>query len=94
MEHNMTFEELWEHEERQGLQQRLQQDYPAWQRRRRLRRGVLASVTVVAVVAVILPFTFHLSPLTSYDYVCCNRSGIADAHWADVASNILTTPTI
>ena len=90
----MTFDSIWEQEERQGLQQRLRQDYPAWQRRRRLRRGVLASVTVVAVVAVILPFTFHLSPLTSYDYVCCNRSGIAEGHWAKVASNILTIETL
>ena len=91
---NMTFDSIWEQEERQGLQQRLQQDYPAWLRRRRLRRGVLASVTVVAVVAVILPFTFHLSPLTSYDYVCCNRSGIAEGHWATVAADILTKEMI
>ena len=90
----MTFDSIWEQEERQGLQQRLQQDYPAWLRRRRLRRGVLASVTVVAVVAVILPFTFHLSPLTSYDYVCCNRSGIAEGHWATVAADILTKEMI
>ena len=91
---NMTFDSIWEQEERQGLQQRLQQDYPAWLRRRRLRRRVLASVTVVAVVAVILPFTFHLSPLTSYDYVCCNRSGIAEGHWATVAADILTKEMI
>lgn len=88
---NMTFEELWENEERQGLTSRLQEDYPGWIQRRRRRRTVAAGV-VVAVVA-LSPFTFHLSPST-YDYVCCNRSGIAEGHWAKVASNILTTETL
>ena len=85
---NMTFEELWEQEERQGLTSRLQEDYPGWIRRRRRRRTVAAGV-VVAVVA-LSPFTFHLSPST-YDYVCCNRSGIAEEYWANMAGDILLT---
>ncbi len=93
MEHNMmTFDELWEQEERKGLQQRLQEDYPAWQRRRRQRQTVLAAAVVI--VAVLSPLTFHLSPSKGYDYVACNRSGIAESHWATVAGNILTTETI
>ena len=92
MEHNITFEELWEQEERQGLQQRLQQDYPVWQRRRRTRRTAICSTLVLVVV--LSPLTFLLSTPEGYDAVCCNRSGIADAHWADVASNILTTSTL
>ena len=92
MEHKMTFDSIWEQEEQQGLQQRLRQDYPAWLRRRRQRRTVLAAAVVI--VAVLSPLTFHLSPSKDYDYVACNRSGIAEDHWAKVASNILTIETL
>ncbi len=86
---NMTFEELWEREERQGLERRLRQEYPAWRRRRRARRVALASVAVLAGVAL---YDFHL-PLSTrgYDAVACNRSGIADSHWVDVAAKTLRT---
>jgi hypothetical protein len=89
---NMTFDSIWEQEERQGLQQRLRQDYPVWLRRRRQRRTALAAAVVI--VAVLSPLTFHLSPSKGYDYVACNRNGIAEGHWAKVASNILTTETL
>jgi hypothetical protein len=92
MEHNMTFDSLWEQEERQGLQQRLQQDYPAWLRRRQQRRTAVA--TVAMLVAIILPTFHHILPSKHYDAVACNRSGIAESHWADVAAQILTTPTL
>ena len=88
MEHNMkTFDELWEQEERQGLQQRLQSDYPAWQRRRRQRITLACTFAVVVVAGI--TFNLHLSTPKNYDGVACNRSGIADTHWADVAANIL-----
>ncbi len=94
MEHNMmTFDELWVQEERQGLQRRLQQDYPAWTRRRHTTQIVMASVAVVVVAAGIALSTLH-SPHSTYDSVACNRSGIADSHWASVASNILTIETL
>ncbi|MBP5527708.1 MAG: hypothetical protein J6X79_04545 [Bacteroidales bacterium] len=93
MEHNITFEELWEHEERQGLQQRLQQDYPSWLRRRRIRRTALAGIAVL-VVAGISIFSFQFSISKDYDYVACNRSGIAEDHWATMAANILTKEMI
>ncbi len=89
----MTFDSIWEQEERQGLQQRLQQDYPAWLRRRRVRRTALASIAVL-VVAGFSFFNFQFSTPKDYDYVCCNRSGIAEGHWAKVASNILTIETL
>ena len=90
----MTFEEFWEQEERKGLLHRMRDDYPLWHRRRRIRRTALASVAVVAVAGFSL-FTFSLPDAPHcYDAVCCNRSGIAEGHWAEVASNILTTPTI
>ncbi len=89
----MTFDSIWEQEERQGLQQRLRQDYPAWLRRRRQRRTALASIAVL-VVAGISIFNFQFSTSKDYDYVCCNRSGIAEGHWADVAAHVLTIETI
>lgn len=92
MEHKMTFDSIWEQEEQQGLQQRLRQDYPVWQQRRKQRRTIMAAAVVA--VAVISSLTFHLFPARNYDYVACNRSGIADAHWADVASHILTIETL
>ncbi len=85
---NMTFDSIWEKEERQGLQQRLRQDYPAWVRRRRQRRTALATITVLAVAGFSF-FNFQSSTSKDYDYVACNRSGIAEGHWADVAANIL-----
>lgn len=88
MEHKMTFDSIWEQEEQQGLQQRLRQDYPTWLRRRRQRRTALASIAVLAVAGFSF-FNFQSSTSKDYDYVACNRSGIADAHWADVAANIL-----
>lgn len=93
MEHNMTFDSIWEQEERQSLQQRLRQDYPTWLRRRRQRRTALASIAVLAVAGLSI-FNFQSSTSKDYDYVACNRSGIAEGHWAKVASNILTIETL
>ena len=93
MEHNITFEELWEHEERQGLQQRLRQDYPAWQRRRRQRQVAVASVAVL-MVAGLSVFNYHFSTSKDYDGIACNRSGVPNGHWAAVAADILTKEMI
>lgn len=93
MEHKMTFDSIWEQEEQQGLQQRLRQDYPAWLRRRRQRRTALATITVLAVAGFSI-FNFRSSISKDYDYVACNRSGIAESYWVKVASNILTIETL
>ena len=89
-----TFDQLWEQEERQALQQRLRQEYPRWQRARRVRRTAVASVAVLLVAGITLS-TFHF-PLSTrnYDSVACNRSGIAEGHWAAEASRILTIETL
>ena len=89
----MTFDNLWEQEEHQGLQQRLRQEYPHWQRARRVRRTALVSVAVLLVAGFsILNSQFSIPK--SYDSVACNRSGIADSHWANEAGRILTIETI
>ena len=68
-------------------------DLPKWcARRRRIRHTTLASMAVVAVMGISF-LTVHLSIPKGYDAVVCNRSGIADTHWVNVASTILTTPT-
>lgn len=87
------FEELWEQEERQGLQRRLRQEYPAWRQRRRVRRTAVASVAVMLVAGVSF-FNIHFSIPKGYDSVACNRSGIAEGHWAAEASRILTIETL
>ena len=90
----MNFDSLWEREEQQALQRRLRQEYPRWQRARRVRRTALASVAVLLVAGITLS-TFHF-PLSTrnYDSVACNRSGIADSHWASEARRILTIETL
>ena len=90
----MTFDESWEQAERQALLQRLQREYPVWQRRRKQRIAVACTVAVLAATGITLS-SLH-SPLSSlqYDGVCCNRSGIAESHWAEVAANILTAEVL
>lgn len=90
MERNrMTFDELWEQEERRGLQMRLQHDYPAWKRRR--KQGIALAGTVATMLVVgIITFNFQLSTPKGYDGVICNRGGIAESHWVSVAANTLT----
>ncbi len=97
-----TFDNLWEREEQQALLQRLRREYPRWQRARRVRRTALASLAVLLVAGITLFFSFLFSlssflfPLSTrtYDSVVCNRSGIADRHWAAEASRILTIETL
>lgn len=84
-----TFDTNWEHEEQQGLLQRLRDERGTWAKRRRTQRTVLATVAVLAVAAVPL-IDYSMAADKRYDGVVCNRSGIADSHWADVAGHILT----
>ena len=87
---NMTLDEIWEQEELQGLERRLLGEYPAWKRRRRTRRALVASVSALLVAGISI-FNFQFSTPKDYDYVCCNRSTFPDNHWAEVAGNILLT---
>lgn len=87
------FDELWEKAEVEKYTESLSAEYPAWLRRRHQRRTALATVAVL-VVAGFSIFNFQPSTSKDYDYVACNRSGIAEGHWAKVASNILTIETL
>lgn len=89
----MHFDSLWEREEQQALQRRLRQEYPRWQRARRVRRTALASLAVLLVAGFSI-FNFQFSTPKSYDSVACNRSGIAASHWASEAGRILTIETL
>ena len=89
----MNFDSLWEREEQQALQQRLRQEYPRWQRARRVRRTALASLAILLVAGFSI-FNFQFSTPKSYDSVACNRSGIAASHWASEAGRILTIETL
>jgi len=89
----MNFDSLWEREEHQGLQRRLRQEYPRWQRARRVRRTAVASVAVLLVAGFSI-LNSQFSTHKSYDSVACNRSGIAEGHWAAEASRILTIETL
>ena len=89
----ISFDELWEQEERQGLTSRLQVGYPAWLRRRNRRRTVAIAVAVLGIAGFSILYSQSSIP-DGYDYVCCNRGGVADAHWAEVASHILTIETL
>ena len=84
------FENLWQRAEVEGYATKLSQEYPAWRTRQRRTAGMTAVAAVMLAVAVPVFVPHH----DGYGKVYCNRSGIADAHWADVASNILTTSTL
>ena len=94
MEQPLTpFNDLWEREALAGLGRRLRSGYPQWQRRRRRRRLALAAAAAVAVAGITI-FNFQLSIPRPYDSVACNRAGIPDRHWADVAAHVLTAKTL
>lgn len=90
----MTFDDLWEQEERQGVARRLQQGYPKWQRQHKAMRCTALAAVAVLAVGGILAVDSQLSAIDCFEAVCCNRSGIPDGHWADVAAHVLTIETI
>lgn len=89
----MTFDKQWELEEQRTLLERLRKERPLWARRRRQRHTALATMALAVVVGVAI---FNLQPSSpkGYDVVCCNRTAFPEAHWVEVAGNILTRQTI
>lgn len=81
MEQPLTpFNDLWEREALAGLG-------------RRRRRLALAAAAAVAVAGITI-FNFQLSIPRPYDSVACNRAGIPDRHWAEVAAHVLTAKAL
>ena len=87
------FEELWQRAEAEGYASKMASEFPAWLRRRNHRRTVSIAVAVLGIAGFSILYSQSSIP-DGYDYVCCNRGGVADAHWADVASHILTIETL
>lgn len=85
------FEELWEKEERRGVELRLQREYPIWKRRRQRTMSAAAAVTLMIMVGV--PLLKPATP-TGFDKVYCNRTGTTDTQWAALAADILTREVI
>lgn len=106
MEQKMTFDEQWEREEQQALMGRLRRERATWARRRRTGRTAALGVVATLAVATALelggvagdnvPATGEPagSAHSRYVAVCSNRPSIPEGHWADVASGILTLPTL
>lgn len=88
MMNEREFERLWERAEAESHASMLAAEYPAWRQKQRRTTGIVAGIALVA-VAGIFTFNYQFSNHQGYDYVACNRSGIADSHWAGVAANIL-----
>lgn len=81
------FEQLWQRAEAARYADELAGEYEGWRQRRRRMTTVVASVAMIAVVA--LPLLLHQSAPKEYEQVVCNRVGTSDAQWASLAAELL-----
>lgn len=80
------FESLWQQAEADAHSRKLVEGYASWNRK---RSWVVSGVAACMVgIAVFLPLQMQQPRM--FDKVYCNRGAIADAHWADVATEMLT----
>lgn len=79
------FDKLWERAEAESHATRLAQEYPAWRTRQRRTSGMAIAAAVLLAVAVPALAPHH----SGYGKVYCNRTGVADQQWADLASEML-----
>lgn len=84
------FEALWQRAEAEGYAKRLASYYPEWRAHRRRVAGF--TILIVAALSAATPFllkpqldTHNDAYLTAY----CNRSGISDQYWVDMADELL-----
>ncbi len=84
----VDFDRIWDEAEAAAQGRRMAAEYPGWLRRRR-RNGGLAMMAVVLMVAAVPMLTMR-SDVRGYDRVVCNRDGMSDAQWADLAAEMLT----
>ncbi|MBQ8703792.1 MAG: hypothetical protein IJ524_05410 [Bacteroidales bacterium] len=91
MEHRVLtdneFDQLWQEASARSQGHRLSEGYGQWQRNRRRTLGTLAMLTVLAAVA--LPLLTGSPRNDVYEHVYCNRTGVADGQWAELADALL-----
>lgn len=82
------FDTLWQRAEAEGHASRLAAEYPAWRQRQRRTVGMVAVLAIMVAVAVPLLTVQHTPK--EFNRVYCNRTGTADAQWAELAAEMLT----
>ena len=87
MMNDRDFEQLWERAEAEGHAARLTAEYPDW--RHKTRRTLSMAAGVALVLAVATPIALSPSATGSYNKVYCNRTGIQDQQWVDLADELL-----
>jgi hypothetical protein len=82
------FEELWDRAEAENYAKKLASEYPTWRTSRRRTMGMVAGVALLIVVAIptLMP---QKAVDTVYAKVYCNRTGMDDQHWIDLADELL-----
>ena len=83
------FEELWNRAEVEGYASRLASEYSAWRTKTRRTAGMVAGVALVVVLAVPALMPHKTMDRTYSANVYCNRTGIDNQHWVDLADELL-----
>ena len=84
------FEELWQRAEGVEYGRRLAEEYPVWRQHRRRNLGVAASLAIIVVVTLPLLTPSHNAAASdSYTMAYCNRTGIDNQYWVDMADALL-----
>ena len=85
------FEEIWEMAEAEQYGRRLAAEYPAWRARRNRVAGMALLTLITAGVG--LPLWHNITQSNTqhdgYTVAYCNRTGIADQYWVNMADELL-----
>ena len=81
------FEELWVKAEAESHAEKLAAEYPVW--RQKTRRTLSMAAGVALVLAVATPIAMSPSATCNYNKVYCNRAGIQDQQWVNLADELL-----
>ena len=81
------FEELWVKAEAGSHAEKLAAEYPVW--RQKTRRTLSMAAGVALVLAVATPIALSPSATGNYNKVYCNRAGIQDQQWVNLAEELL-----